>query len=175
MLPSTNTWQHFTAPPQTSGAVWKLRWPGWAPVPNKPTVSVDVKQLFNFNNLQPAGSAGYLCGQRTMYTKSTVRKTRWLKILVYTEKSTVSGQITTKVPYVESLEAYLHIHIFLDTVAATDAAWKYTKRRSWNLSLSNGQDHVTRERERESQTENKALMQKTCHSPSKRMVENKKA
>ena len=27
-----------------SGAVWKSRWPPWAPVPNKPTVSVDVKQ-----------------------------------------------------------------------------------------------------------------------------------
>ena len=29
---------------QSSGAVWKSRWPSWAPVPNKPTVSVDVKQ-----------------------------------------------------------------------------------------------------------------------------------
>ena len=29
---------------QCSGAVWKSRWPSWAPVPNKPTVSVDVKQ-----------------------------------------------------------------------------------------------------------------------------------
>ena len=26
----------------SSGAVWKSRWPSWAPVPNKPTVSVDV-------------------------------------------------------------------------------------------------------------------------------------
>ena len=25
-------------------SVWKSRWPSWAPVPNKPTVSVDVKQ-----------------------------------------------------------------------------------------------------------------------------------
>ena len=24
--------------------MWKSRWPSWAPVPNKPTVSVDVKQ-----------------------------------------------------------------------------------------------------------------------------------
>ena len=30
--------------PQSSGAAWKSRWPCWAPVPNKPTVSVDVKQ-----------------------------------------------------------------------------------------------------------------------------------
>ena len=30
---------------QSSGAVWKSRWPSWVPVPNKPTVSVDVKQL----------------------------------------------------------------------------------------------------------------------------------
>ena len=29
---------------QSSGAVWKSRWPSWAPIPNKPTVSVDVKQ-----------------------------------------------------------------------------------------------------------------------------------
>ena len=29
---------------QSSGAVCKSRWPSWAPVPNKPTVSVDVKQ-----------------------------------------------------------------------------------------------------------------------------------
>jgi len=29
---------------QSSGGVWKSRWPSWAPVPNKPTVSVDVKQ-----------------------------------------------------------------------------------------------------------------------------------
>ena len=31
---------------QSSGAVWKSRRPSWAPVPNKPTVSVDVKQHF---------------------------------------------------------------------------------------------------------------------------------
>ena len=29
---------------QSSGAVWKLRWRSWAPVPNKRTVSVDIKQ-----------------------------------------------------------------------------------------------------------------------------------
>ena len=27
--------------------MWKSRWTSWAPVPNKPTVSVDVKQHFN--------------------------------------------------------------------------------------------------------------------------------
>ena len=32
---------------QSSGAVWKSRWTSWAPVPNKPTVSVDVKRHFN--------------------------------------------------------------------------------------------------------------------------------
>ena len=32
---------------QSSGAVRKSRWPSWAPVPNKPTVSVDVKQRCN--------------------------------------------------------------------------------------------------------------------------------
>ena len=34
---------------QSSGGVWKSRWTSWAPVPNKPTVSVDVKQHFNNN------------------------------------------------------------------------------------------------------------------------------
>ena len=29
---------------QSSGAVWKKRWPSWAPISNKPTVSVAVKQ-----------------------------------------------------------------------------------------------------------------------------------
>ena len=28
-------------------AVWKSRWTSWAPVPNKPTVPVDVKQQLN--------------------------------------------------------------------------------------------------------------------------------
>ena len=32
---------------QSSGAVWKSRWTSWAAIPNKPTVSVDVKQHFN--------------------------------------------------------------------------------------------------------------------------------
>ena len=32
---------------QSSGAVWKSRWTSWFPVPNKPTVSVDVKQHFS--------------------------------------------------------------------------------------------------------------------------------
>ena len=34
---------------QSSGAVWKSKWPSWVPVPNKPTVSVDVKQHFSNN------------------------------------------------------------------------------------------------------------------------------
>ena len=32
---------------QSSGAAWKLTWLSWATIPNKPTVSVDVKQHFN--------------------------------------------------------------------------------------------------------------------------------
>jgi len=35
---------------QSSGGVWKSRWTSWAPIPSKPTVSVDVKQHFNNNN-----------------------------------------------------------------------------------------------------------------------------
>ena len=34
----------------SSGARWKSRWTSWAPVPNKLTVSVDVKQHFNNND-----------------------------------------------------------------------------------------------------------------------------
>ena len=34
--------------------MWKWRWPSWAPVPNKPTVSVDVKQHFNINTVKVA-------------------------------------------------------------------------------------------------------------------------
>ena len=32
--------------------VWKSKWTSWAPVPNKPTVSVDVKQHFNQQGTQ---------------------------------------------------------------------------------------------------------------------------
>ena len=35
---------HGQSAGRSSGAVWKSRWPFWVPVPNKPTVSVDVKQ-----------------------------------------------------------------------------------------------------------------------------------
>ena len=41
-------WRHCVqGTGQSSGAVWKSRWTSWATVPNKPTVSVDVKQHFN--------------------------------------------------------------------------------------------------------------------------------
>ena len=49
---------------RSSGVVWKSRWPSWAPVPNKPTVSVDVKQhstnLFTNGRVsaEPRGSNG---------------------------------------------------------------------------------------------------------------------
>ena len=44
---------HHLCESQNSGAVWKSRWTSWDPVPNKPTVSVDVKQHFNFANRSP--------------------------------------------------------------------------------------------------------------------------
>ena len=37
----------LSCPRPSAGAVWKSRWSSWAPVPDKPTVSVDVKQHFN--------------------------------------------------------------------------------------------------------------------------------
>ena len=41
---------------QQSSAVWKLRWPSWLPVHDKPTVSVDVKQ--HSTNQPPSQSSG---------------------------------------------------------------------------------------------------------------------
>ena len=40
--------------------VWKSRWPSWAPVPNKPTVSVDVKHHSTKSGLWVAGSPWFL-------------------------------------------------------------------------------------------------------------------
>ena len=39
-------------PTQNTRAVWKSRWPSWAPIPNKSMVSMDVKQ--HFNQLDPS-------------------------------------------------------------------------------------------------------------------------
>ena len=38
--------------PQSSGAVWVSRWTSWAPIPNKPTVSVDVKQHWTISEFR---------------------------------------------------------------------------------------------------------------------------
>ena len=40
-------WRGWWRQGQSSGAVWKSRWPSWGPIPNNPTVSVDIKQHFN--------------------------------------------------------------------------------------------------------------------------------
>ena len=66
---------------QSSGAVWKSRWPSWAPVPNKPTVSVDVKQ--HFNNLKLSSDWAW-----------TVALTRWFQstaVSVKTKTAALSG------------------------------------------------------------------------------------
>ena len=47
--PGSNTKSRMSN--QSSGAVWKSRWPSWAPVPNKPKVSVDVTQNTSANNM----------------------------------------------------------------------------------------------------------------------------
>ena len=57
---SVDVKQHFNV--QSSGAVWKSRWPSWAPVPNKHTVFVDVKQ--HFNNIRCQVRAQELCESR---------------------------------------------------------------------------------------------------------------
>ena len=52
---------------QSPGAVRESRWPTVAPVPNKPTVSVDVKQHFS-NSLQTEGSMDLHTVPRSMDT-----------------------------------------------------------------------------------------------------------
>ena len=46
-LVSTYRLRYVRSHQQSSETVWKSKWPSWAPVPNKPTVSLDVKQHFN--------------------------------------------------------------------------------------------------------------------------------
>ena len=98
--------------------------------------------------LQDAVTRG---GQRPVYTESITQKTRWLKILTDTDKSSIRGQISTKVPYAESLEACLHIHMlffFYTVIALEHCENTQNVGARYNLSLSTGQDHE-RERERE--------------------------
>ena len=54
----SHPWPMVASIAQNPGAVWKSRWTSWAPVPVKPTVSVDVKQHFN-NNIHSAHKAGW--------------------------------------------------------------------------------------------------------------------
>ena len=68
-------WRQCLPTGQSSGAVWKSRWPSWAPVPNKPTVSVDVKQhstnpQANFQ-LIPDGSISSKGQSANIYQKTT--------------------------------------------------------------------------------------------------------
>ena len=53
---------------QRSGAVRKSTWTSWAPVPNKPTVSVDVKQHFNspLEKIGPIGLSFSVCFSNDM-------------------------------------------------------------------------------------------------------------
>ena len=60
---------------QGSGAVWKSRWTSWAPIPDKPMVSVDVKQRFNQLLYVPALYALF-------FNKGNIQETKSLKICV---------------------------------------------------------------------------------------------
>ena len=68
------------SPVQSSGAVWKSRWTSRAPVPNKPAVSVDVKQLWT----ESRRTVAWISAQND-YTTSA--KETLLYTLVYKELS----------------------------------------------------------------------------------------
>ena len=61
---------------QSSRTVWKLRWPSWAPIPNKPMVSVDVKQHFN-NKGSLAWDLNSGCKRHTLMPKLAVTSRWW--------------------------------------------------------------------------------------------------
>ena len=63
-----------TGTDQSSGAVIKSRWTSWAPVPNKPTVSVDVKQ--HINQLQPTGADRFALLSKLLLCVATVGQHR---------------------------------------------------------------------------------------------------
>ena len=71
---------------QSSGAVWKSKWQSWAPVPNKPTVSVDVKQHFN-NEIKSLSS------QLVGFWPGGVRA--W-SLIVYNNCSVVCGPVSNR-------------------------------------------------------------------------------
>ena len=74
---------------QSSGAVWKSRWPSWAPVPNKPMVSVDIKQhstnstklchcmQWHWNRLHNSHTATHFWHSVLPVTSSTQLHTEW--------------------------------------------------------------------------------------------------
>ena len=66
--PCNRSWSTMHAPSahQRSGAVWKSRWPSWAPITNKPMVSVDVKK-----HSTPALTAPCNRSRSTMHAPST--------------------------------------------------------------------------------------------------------
>ena len=59
-------------PPPSSGAVWKSRRPSWAPVPDKPMVSVDVKQHLS-NNIPRANAWWHTKGERVVTHQGRTR------------------------------------------------------------------------------------------------------
>ena len=69
-------WDVWTCGQQSTGSVWKSRWTSWAPVPNKPTVSVDVKQHWTWT--QSSGA---------------VWKSRWTSWAPVPNKPTVSVDV----------------------------------------------------------------------------------
>ena len=58
--------------------MWKSRWQAWAPVPNKPTVSVDVKQHFNKMNRTLAKTE-----RSDLDRSSVVRNVYFIRLVVF--------------------------------------------------------------------------------------------
>ena len=59
----------------SSGAERMSRWTSWAPVPNKPTLSVDLKQHFNNNNNNNSLRRGYNKNTVGPFEKRRIKET----------------------------------------------------------------------------------------------------
>ena len=123
-----------------SGAVWKLRWPSWAPVPNKPTVSVDVKQHFIIvATQQPLRDCATRSGHHNQHRMArTIRRNQWVKVgkRFWSGRRSLSG-LRVCLPYSLNRDRrnWSHTH----THTHTHISLSLSLALSLSLSLSQGQ------------------------------------